>query len=165
MAFANPTDRHALGWVRMRGGYRSEQASEDARSQRSICGASTVGLRPGGMRQRGVGWSGLMRLNWGASKRVVPCPLAMSITTSGSRLKIPARWRHPVSPTLHHWRGDRSCRMIAKKVVWMTVLWLTHRKRLRFRGHAPDGRRRHALESGRGRGHAALALAQEEPRQ
>src|SRR5438128_12631014 len=36
---------------------------------------------------------------------------------------------------------------------------------LRFRGQAPDGGRRQALESGRGRGHSDLALAQEEPRQ
>ena len=36
---------------------------------------------------------------------------------------------------------------------------------LRFRGQAPDGGRRQALEPRRSRGHAGVALAQEEPRQ
>src|SRR5262245_23710777 len=28
------------------------------------------------------------------------------------------------------WRGDGSCRTTPKKIVWMTVLWLTHRGRV-----------------------------------
>ena len=45
------------------------------RTRHCICGASVAGFRPAGMNRRNVGWSGQMRPNSTASKRVVPCHL------------------------------------------------------------------------------------------